>query len=66
MAEGMEEHLEMAHVIVRRVGTHYVAEIAGDSDLHAEADSAVEALRMMRELLEDRVNNPSTVRTGSE
>jgi len=60
-----ERRDEMAHVIVRRLGHRYVAEIAGNSDLHAEGDSAVEALRRMREVLEDRVNNRSIIGPGS-
>jgi hypothetical protein len=67
MSEGNEEPRdEMAHVVVRRLGERYVAEIEGNSDLRVEADSALEALRRIREVLEDQVNNPSTARTGSE
>ena len=58
-------HREMAHVLVRRAGTHYTAESVADSGLRVEAESAADALRRMRELLEDQVNNRSTARSES-
>ena len=59
----MERHTgraAMAHVIVRRDGERYVAQLADDGALSAVAESPAKALRAIRRLLGERVNNSST------
>ena len=50
----------MAHVIVRRSDSRYIAEVDGEGMLRVEADSPEGALREMRRRLEARVEEPSS------
>ena len=50
----------MAHVIVRRSDSRYIAEVDGEGMLRVEADSPEGALREMRRRLEERIEESSS------